>query len=106
MDDQFKRPKLCVSFRVYSPALNDSKLAMSLTDIVVRILNHLLSDSTYAFEEAALSFSASFNGSNAINFKFSGFNEKLHLLVETVMKHMHSLAITEEVYQIILEQYQ
>ena len=106
MDDQFKRPKLCVSFRVYSPALNDSKLAMSLTDIVVRILNHLLSDSTYAFEEAALSFSASFNGSNAINFKFSGFNEKLHLLVETVMKHMHSLAITDEVYQIILEQYQ
>eukprot|EP00484_Ammonia_sp_Unknown_P002445 CAMPEP_0197074844 /NCGR_PEP_ID=MMETSP1384-20130603/211309_1 /TAXON_ID=29189 /ORGANISM="Ammonia sp." /LENGTH=1070 /DNA_ID=CAMNT_0042513685 /DNA_START=164 /DNA_END=3375 /DNA_ORIENTATION=+ len=104
-DTTFKKPKLGVNVRLYSPYFNDETLSMSLTDLVMLILNDELSDSTYAFEEAAMSFSASFNGSNGISFGFYGYNQKLHLLMETVFEKFQNLTISKEKYEINLEKY-
>ncbi len=72
MDKTFKKPKLCVSVICYSPLFNDIILSQCLMDLIILILNDELSDLTYAFEEASLSFNILFNGSNGIQFKFLG----------------------------------
>ena len=104
-DKTFKKPKLSVNIRLYSPLLNDETLNMSLTDLIILILNDELSDSTYAFEEASLSFNASFNGSNAIQFSFGGYNQKLSLLIDTVLSKFKNLKISKEKYEINKEKY-
>ena len=105
MDKYFKKPKLCVNVRLYSPNLNDEVLSQSLTDLIILILNDALSDSTYVFEEAALSYSASFNGSSCVIFKFGGYNQKLSKLIETVFDTFKNLKIDREQYENNKEKY-
>eukprot|EP01084_Bolivina_argentea_P304873 526609_1 len=105
MDETFKKPKLCVSIRLYSPFFNDSTLSICLTNLVILILNDELSDSTYVFEEASMSFDASFHGGNAIQLAFGGYNQKLSKLMETVLAKFSDLRISKDKYEINKEKY-
>merc|ERR1711971_350920 len=57
------------------------------------------SDSTYAFEEAALTYSTSISrATGSVQLRFSGYNDKLVLLIETVLVKLQNLEVSETLF--------
>ena len=101
---------MCI-IKLYSQEFNnnnkngDRALNISLTSSLMMIFNDTLSDLTYIFQGASLRYPASYKGSTELIFKFSGYNQKLYLLFDTVLTKFRSLEITTDKYEIQKESF-
>eukprot|EP01083_Nonionella_stella_P042516 114815_1 len=101
MDQTFRKPKLCVHIKLCSPLYNaQGALSINLTNLVMMILNDELTDDTYAPSQASLKYTATYNGFGRIEFTFRGYNQKLHLLITTVLSKLQHLKITKQKYEL------
>ena len=86
MDNEFKQPKLYFGFSLYNLDLNKNARNILLTSLVIRCFNDSLSKYSYVFSQASLSCNVSFNsGGSSVDFYFGGYNQKLPVLVDTVL---------------------
>ena len=103
MDDDFKKPKLYYNFRIRNEILGATPKANILSELVMSYLNDSLSKQTYAFSEASLNFYAGYGGRETLLFSFGGYNQKLPLLVDTVLNKFTNLEFDPSRFEDVLE---
>jgi nardilysin len=103
LDDVFRRPLAYYNFYVVSERpMADLREAICL-DLLMNSVCLMMVEDTYPAELAHLSFSL-YAGERGIVLKASGFNEKLPLVLSTMVQHIVSLDIPEEQFKAVREQ--
>ena len=103
-DDKFHRPKLNVVTTLQTPLVYDSPDGLVLGQIYVQCLDDLINEFSYMASMAGLQ--SSITGSRTgIEISVSGFNDKLHVLMEKIVKAIVNFrdSITEAVFDRIKE---
>uniref|UniRef100_A0A1B0CFG8 Uncharacterized protein n=1 Tax=Lutzomyia longipalpis TaxID=7200 RepID=A0A1B0CFG8_LUTLO len=107
-DTRFGLPRAFVYFNFSSPLpLMDAKNS-ALMYYFVLILKYLLMEELTTASEANLMYSI-IPGQRSFTVKVSGYNEKLHLVMDAILKKMVNLEVTEELFEALktrqLEEY-
>jgi len=99
-DDQFWVPKANVNVYLRTPIINSS----AFTKVVTQLYKELVDDSltTYAYdaELAGLEYSLA-GGNKALEVAVSGYNDKMHVLLEKVLITLRDLDLKQERFDII-----
>lgn len=92
----FRKPKLSLSFLLYSPVISTTPYHAVLTSLFLRYLKDELTECAYDAELAGMDYEISFN-SRAIELHVGGYSHKLPALLFKVLQQM--LAMTKDGYK-------
>ncbi|ETO32182.1 hypothetical protein RFI_04936 [Reticulomyxa filosa] len=95
MDQYFKQPKLGVKFKIFSPVAGDTCANRMKSSLLFTCFHNVMSEYTYVFTEAGLSSNVDFDGVSGINVEFFGYNQKLPVLVDTVLSKLTHFNLTK-----------
>ncbi|EFN65226.1 Nardilysin [Camponotus floridanus] len=103
-DPKFRLPECYMNFHFVSPLRLRSLENAALLDLYCNILHFLLVEEIYAAIVVGFDFNI-YSSEKGIKMKFNGFNEKLPLLVLTVMKYIvdYPNLVTKELFEILKE---
>ena len=85
-DNVFKQPRALIYLHLYSPLVAASVENAVCLDIMVSCLSQQMVEDVYPAEVALLHYSL-YAGERGIVIKMNGLNDKLHLLLETILSH-------------------
>ncbi|OBZ78124.1 Insulin-degrading enzyme [Grifola frondosa] len=102
-DDQFWVPKANVRVNIRSPIAYVTPRHALLTRLCVDLVEDALSEVTYDADLAGLSFSVN-NHIEGIVVSVSGYNDKLAVLLQTVMEKLKTLVVDSDRLKVIKEQ--
>ena len=86
LDQQFKQPRAVIKIHIIVPAIRDSLKNDVCLDILIDYLMQKMVTDTYSATLASLSYSVN-AGQKGFFIRLSGFNEKLPLLLQTILGH-------------------
>ncbi|KAK7789977.1 hypothetical protein R5R35_006809 [Gryllus longicercus] len=86
-DNKFQLPIAYIYFYFISPLPLASPLSCVMLELYVTLIKQQMVETLYPAEEALLHTSI-YTSDKGLILKVDGYNEKLHLLVDTVIKHM------------------
>ncbi|KAJ0393808.1 hypothetical protein ATCC90586_001339 [Pythium insidiosum] len=96
-DTYFRKPKLTLSFFLYSPEVAPTPYHAVLSSLFIRYLKDELTEHSYDAELAGMEYDVSFN-SRAIELHVGGFSHKLPLLLQRILEQLRSMAQPEHRY--------
>lgn len=104
-DETFKQPRAVVHGHVIVPAVLASVKHAVCLDLVVSCLGQLMIEDTYPADIAQLNYSV-YCGERGILVKLNGLNEKLPLLLQTILEHFKSFSkdLDEDLFKAVREQ--
>ncbi|KAI0812746.1 LuxS/MPP-like metallohydrolase [Irpex lacteus] len=94
-DDQFWTPKAQVRVHIKSPVAYSTPRNAVLSRLVVSLIEDSLAEVTYDARLAGL-YSSLESDSRGIEVTVSGYNDKLHLLLDTVLQHLTDIQFKED----------
>ncbi|XP_064624973.1 nardilysin-like [Lineus longissimus] len=97
-DEKFKFPKAYYSFHLITPAVNRTPKNRVLFDIYMCLLKHNLADVAYDADVAQMDYTFKALETGMI-IEVSGFNHKLHKLLETVVQHMIDFETKDDIFE-------
>lgn len=98
----FLTPKAYVKIDVSSPSSGNSPESVVLTDIFARLLMDYLNEYAYDAQVAGLYYRIS-NTDNGFQITVVGYNHKLRILLETVVKKILSFEVKSDRFSVIKE---
>lgn len=101
-DDQFWVPKGNVYIYLRSPLINSSAFVVECARIYKELVDDSLSSYAYDAELAGLEYGISLHG-DAFEISVSGYNDKMHVLLQKVLESMRDLEIKEDRFKIVLD---
>ncbi|XP_044727404.1 nardilysin-like [Chrysoperla carnea] len=104
-DIKFKLPIAYMYFYIITPMSVNSPQTASMVDLYVTMLEHQLNEASYDARVADLHHSI-YSYEKGIMLKLNGYNEKLHLLLELILRKMKSFSsnLSEKLFGAIKEQ--
>ena len=104
-DEIFKQPRTIVYLHLYSPLVAAEVENAICLDIMVGCLLQQMVEDVYPAELALLHYSF-YAGERGIIVKLNGLNDKLSLLLETILSHfpMFEEKLTEDMFKAVREQ--
>ncbi|KMQ88920.1 nardilysin isoform x3 [Lasius niger] len=104
-DPVFRQPECHMYFYFVSPLRLESLKNAALTDLYCSVLNQLLVEDIYSAKAAGYDCEI-FDSDRGIQIALNGYNEKLPLLLFTVVKHMvdYPNLVTKDLFEIMKEQ--
>ncbi|XP_030382565.1 insulin-degrading enzyme [Scaptodrosophila lebanonensis] len=103
-DNQFKKPKACMTFDMSNPISNLDPLNCNLNHMIVMLLKDQLNEYLYDAELASLILSV-ITKPCGIDFTIRGFNDKQVVLLEKLLDHLFDFRISEKRFDILKEEY-
>jgi insulysin len=104
-DETFKQPKVVIYFFVRSPNINETVQNSVKTNLWCRILEEALAEYAYDAEIAGVQYSLGLSA-GGLSLVFSGFHDKLGVLIKAVTTKMKALTpLPENLYQIAADAY-
>ena len=97
-------PKTVVKFELRNPLVYLDPLNVNMANLYVELLKDSLTEYSYMAELAGLKYSISATN-YGLNLSLSGFSDKMHVLLETVVERMASLKIDPQRFNILKESY-
>lgn len=102
-DDLFQQPKAQVTFFIYSPYFTKDVASYMKTAIWSLCVEEALQDFAYDAEIAGVGYALKVSG-GSLRLVLSGFNDKLHVLLEAVTEKMISMtAVPEHIFAIVMD---
>jgi secreted Zn-dependent insulinase-like peptidase len=84
-DTKFKLPMAHVLVSIVTNGIHESAGSVALADLYVLALKQILVEETYPASMVSLYYNVGIS-EHGLNFGVSGFNEKVHLLMDTILK--------------------
>ncbi|XP_017844031.1 insulin-degrading enzyme isoform X2 [Drosophila busckii] len=103
-DNQFNKPKACMTFDMSNPIAYLDPLNCNLNHMMIMLLKDQLNEYLYDAELASLKLSVTTKPCG-IDFTIRGFNDKQVVLLEKLLDHLFDLSIDEKRFDILKEQY-
>lgn len=109
-DDVFKQPKARIHFNIRSPFICKNVQNYVKVSLWTRIVEEALADYSYDADVAGLRYSLGVS-SSALTLAFSGFHDKLGVLIEAVAKKMREIgakrngSVPENLFKIVADSY-
>ena len=104
-DSKFRLPKAYIKFELRNPIVNFDPVHSNMCNLFVDLLIDSLTQDLYPAELADLKYSVS-PTNYGLNLSFSGFNDKIDILLKTVLEKMTSLKVNPQRFNILKECYQ
>lgn len=104
-DDQFWAPKAHVNVGVRAPVVNISAFNALMAALFKELVEDSLSEYSYDAELAGLYYDVK-GHSQGFDIDVSGYNDKMHVLLEKVLVTMRDLEVKEERFNIIKDRLQ
>jgi len=101
-DDQFWVPKANLNLLLRTPLINDTPFTAVVTQLYKELADDSLIEYAYDAELAGLDYDIS-KLSEALEVTISGYNDKMHVLLEKVLTEMRDLEIKQDRFDIIKE---
>ncbi|KAF2769156.1 LuxS/MPP-like metallohydrolase [Teratosphaeria nubilosa] len=101
-DDQFWVPKANIDICLRSPVPNMTPLAAVTMQLYGDLLDDSLNEYAYDADLAGLDYSVS-RHAVGMDVNVSGYNDKMHVLLEKVLESMRNLTFTQERFDIVKE---
>lgn len=95
-DDQFLVPKGEISLRLHVPKIAATIESQVAAQLFIELLDDELNDVLYYASLVGLHFKISFVSANVISLELSGYNHKLHVLLEYILKALTTFTPREE----------
>ncbi|XP_008547472.1 nardilysin [Microplitis demolitor] len=104
-DAKFRLPECHMNFQLISPMIASSPEGTAMCDLMVEVLKQLLAEELYAAVAAELSYEVN-SSEKGLLIKVYGFNQKLPLLLETIVKYISNFPeiVTEDLFKVMKEQ--
>jgi len=99
-DDSFWAPKANVNVALRSPVVSTSAFASVLATFVKELVQDSLVEYAYDAELAGLDYSIQ-NHATGLDIAVSGYNDKMHVLLEKVVRSVKELEVKNERFEII-----
>ena len=96
LDDIFEKPRAIAIFSLRSPLARLSVENAVCLDLVVSCLGQLMITNTYAADQALLEHTVNVGDRGEITIKINGLNDKLTLLLQTILSHLSELHSSSE----------
>ncbi|TMW67996.1 hypothetical protein Poli38472_007668 [Pythium oligandrum] len=96
-DVHFRKPKLTLSFLLYTPTVSATPYHAVLSGLLIRYLKDELSEYSYDAELAGMEYDVSFT-SRALELHVVGFSHKLPILLSKILDQLHSMSSPDHVY--------
>jgi nardilysin len=96
LDDIFKQPRAIAIFNLRSPLARKSVENAVCLDLLVSCLGQIMITDTYAADQALLEHTVNVGERGEIVIKINGLNDKLTLLLKTILKHLSNLPTNPE----------
>ncbi|RZB40351.1 nardilysin-like, partial [Asbolus verrucosus] len=98
-DQKFKLPIAFYYLYLITPVSQESPFTQTMMDFFVNLLQIQLIEEAYPAQVAQLSYAFKTND-KGITLKVSGYNEKLHVLIELITKHLVNFnsSLTEDMF--------
>jgi len=103
-DNKFHRPNGIVGTILYYKNLIDDPRKFVLINLYIAIVNYLLTSPLYYAHLAGLEVDINIS-LNYLNIMVKGYNDKMNILLENVIKIIKNIKITEEVFNINRDEY-
>ncbi|XP_026833292.1 insulin-degrading enzyme isoform X2 [Drosophila erecta] len=103
-DNQFNKPKACMTFDMSNPIAYLDPLNCNLNHMMVMLLKDQLNEYLYDAELASLKVSV-MGKSCGIDFTIRGFSDKQVVLLEKLLDHLFDFSIDEKRFDILKEEY-
>ncbi|SPO41170.1 related to STE23 - Metalloprotease involved in a-factor processing [Pseudozyma flocculosa] len=100
VDDQFGMPKANLFFTMRNPAINATPLAATKTRMVMDLVNDELTEYSYDASLAGLAYSLD-SQDNSIVLSVSGYNDKLNVLLQNILKELINFKVDARRFDII-----
>lgn len=101
-DDRFWVPKANLDIWLRTPLISDTPFTTIVTQLYKELVEDSLIEYAYDAELAGLNYGAAML-SEALEVSISGYNDKMHVLLEKVLLQMRDLEIKQERFDIIKE---
>jgi insulysin len=101
-DDTFWVPKANVLFTLRTPLLRTSPASMVKASLYVELVKDALTEYSYDAECAGLDYSIVCHAIG-IDIELSGYNDKMHVLLEKVLVYMRDLEVKSDRFDVIKE---
>ncbi|CAJ1364618.1 unnamed protein product [Effrenium voratum] len=100
-DDTFQQPKAHITFFIYAPYFTQDALNYTKTELWCRCVEEALQDYAYDAGIAGVGYGLGLQG-GSLRLAISGFNDKLHVLLDAITEKMTSLkTIPEHIFGIV-----
>ncbi|KAH8419636.1 hypothetical protein KR222_011395, partial [Zaprionus bogoriensis] len=103
-DNQFNKPKACMTFDMSNPIAYLDPLNCNLNHMMVMLVKDQLNEYLYDAELASLLLSVTTKPCG-IDFTIRGFNDKQVVLLEKLLDHLFNFCIDEKRFDILKEEY-
>ncbi|XP_032591237.1 insulin-degrading enzyme isoform X1 [Drosophila grimshawi] len=103
-DNQFNKPKACMTFDMSNPIAYLDPLNCNLNHMMVMLLKDQLNEYLYDAELASLKLSVNTKPCG-IDFTIRGFSDKQVVLLEKLLDHLFDFSIDEKRFDILKEEY-
>ncbi|XP_017059647.1 insulin-degrading enzyme isoform X2 [Drosophila ficusphila] len=103
-DNQFNKPKACMTFDMSNPIAYLDPLNCNLNHMMVMLLKDQLNEYLYDAELASLKLSV-MGKTCGIDFTIRGFSDKQVVLLEKLLDHLFDFSIDEKRFDILKEEY-
>lgn len=104
-DDKFRLPKAYIKFEVRNPMVYLDPVNSNMCNLFVDLLVDSLTQDLYPAELANLRYNIS-PTNYGLNLSFSGFNDKLDVLLKTFFERMATFKVDQQRFDILKESYQ
>ncbi|KAF2220544.1 Metalloenzyme, LuxS/M16 peptidase-like protein [Elsinoe ampelina] len=101
-DDQFWAPKANVYVVLRSPIVQTSAMTAVMTQMFKSLVEDSLTEYAYDAELAGLEYSIQ-NHTQGLDIVVSGYNDKMHVLLEKVLVSVRDLVVKDDRFEIIKE---
>lgn len=95
-DDHFLLPKAFVRLHLLNPMSSESPENVIYSELLVQLLVYNLAEISYDADAASLTYGVMIGDAGGLIIKFSGYNDKLPVLLDTVSSHLFDFTTTEE----------
>ncbi|KAH8339171.1 hypothetical protein KR074_006440, partial [Drosophila pseudoananassae] len=103
-DNQFNKPKACMTFDMSNPIAYLDPLNCNLNHMMVMLLKDQLNEYLYDAELASLKLNVA-GKTCGIDFTIRGFSDKQVVLLEKLLDHLFDFSIDEKRFDILKEEY-
>ena len=101
-DTKFLLPKAYIKFEIRNPLVYFDPVNLNMTNLFVELFRDSLVEFSYAADLAGLSYRVS-PTNYGLNVLFSGFNDKMNVLLENLFEKMASFKVDPQRFKILKE---
>lgn len=101
-DTKFQLPKAYLKFEIRNPLVYFDPVNLNMTNLFVELFRDSITEYSYAADLAGLRYGLNPNN-YGLSVSFSGFNDKMNVLLETIFEKMASFKVDPQRFNILKE---